>query len=215
MPQLNQQYGKTSYMPQTQASQEFFSENIEQHLDRLYAAAMRLTRHPANAEDLVADTVTKAWTAIDGLQDVERFVPWMLRIMSNLFISSKRKAESKVWHEAYVEETDGDEPGFSIFERLHQPFLMWWGNTEQMFLDQLLGEHIEMALAELSEPFRLVVILSDLEGLTYSEIAEAIDVPVGTVRSRLARARSQLQKLLWQHAVDRGLVNNQEVDPDE
>ena len=201
-------------MSQKQARKEFFSENIEQSLDRLYAAAMRLTRHSANAEDLVAETVEKAWSAIDSLQDVERFVPWMLRIMSNQFISGKRKAESKVWHESYVEEVD-DDSNFSIFERLHQPFLMWWGDTEQTFLDELLGEHIDAALAELSEPFRLVVILSDLEGLTYSEIAEAISVPIGTVRSRLARARSQLQKLLWQHAVDRGLVDNQEVSSDE
>ena len=202
-------------MPGVQASQEFFTENIEISLDRLYSAAMRLTRHSANAEDLVADTVTKAWSAIESLQDTERFVPWMLRIMTNQFISAKRKAEQKIWHEAYVEETEADDVGFSIFERLHQPFLMWWGNPEQTFLDQLLGEHIETALSELSEPFRLVVILSDLEGLTYSEIAEAIDVPVGTVRSRLARARGQMQKLLWQHAVDRGLVAKSQVESDE
>jgi len=198
-----------------QAGEKFFTENIEASLDRLYSAAMRLTRHPANAEDLVADTVTKAWSAIESLQDTERFLPWMLRIMTNQFISAKRKAEQKIWHEAYVEETEVEDAGFSIFERLHQPFLMWWGNPEQNFLDQLLGEHIEAALSELSEPFRLVVMLSDLEGLTYGEIAEAINVPVGTVRSRLARARGQLQKLLWQHAVDRGLVATPQVEADE
>jgi RNA polymerase sigma-70 factor (ECF subfamily) len=196
-------------MPETQADRAFFTAHIEQHLDRLYAAAMRLTRHAANAEDLVADTVTRAWSAIETLHDTERFLPWMLRIMTNLFISGQRKAQAKVWHESYIEEPAGKEPEFSIFERLHQPFLLWWSNPEQTFIDQLLGEHIEAALAELPEPFRVVVILSDLEGLTYTEIAEALDVPVGTVRSRLARARGQLQKLLWQHALDRGLVNNE------
>ncbi|MGD8999510.1 MAG: RNA polymerase sigma factor [Granulosicoccaceae bacterium] len=196
-------------MPETQADRAFFTAHIEQHLDRLYAAALRLTHHAVNAEDLVADTVTRAWSAIETLHDTGRFLPWLLRIMTNLFISEQRKAQAKVWHEAYVEEPAGNEPAFSIFERLHQPFLLWWGNPEQTFMDELLGEHIEAALAELPEPFRLVVILSDLEGLTYTEIGEALDVPVGTVRSRLARARGQLQKLLWQHAVDRGLVNNE------
>jgi RNA polymerase sigma-70 factor (ECF subfamily) len=94
---------------------------------------------------------------------------------------------------------------FSIFERVHQPFLLWFGNPEQEFLDKLLREDLDRALAALAEHHRIVVLLADVEGFKYSEIAEALDVPVGTVRSRLARARCALQRTLWAVARDHGL----------
>ncbi|MCG6872545.1 MAG: sigma-70 family RNA polymerase sigma factor [Gammaproteobacteria bacterium] len=198
-------------MTSCETNQDFFRKNIEQHLDRLYGAALGITRNPSEAEDLVAETVTKAWTCIDSLQDTSRFVPWMKRIMTNLYISSRRKAEHRAGHERYIDEADCDEP-FSLFERLHQPFLLWWGNPEQEFLDNLLGDDIDRALESLPESFRIVIRLADAEGMTYQEIAETLSVPVGTVRSRLARARSLMQKALWIHAVDRGLV--EQKDPE-
>jgi RNA polymerase sigma-70 factor (ECF subfamily) len=88
---------------------------------------------------------------------------------------------------------------------LHQPFLLWWGNPEQEFLTHLLQEDLERALAQLPEPYRLAVLLADVQGLSYQEIADALELPIGTVRSRLARGRSQLQKALWKHAQDAGL----------
>ncbi len=188
------------------SQRDFFTQHIESHLDQLYGAAVRLTRNPHDAQDLVAETVSRAWAGIESLQDPNRLVPWMLRIMTNHFISERRKRVNRTPHEEYIEEPDGDEAPFSIFERLHQPILLWWGNPEQQFLDQLLKEDIESALDTLPESFRLVVVLADMEGLSYQEIAEALDVPIGTVRSRLARARSQLQKSLWTHALDKGLV---------
>jgi RNA polymerase sigma-70 factor (ECF subfamily) len=101
-----------------------------------------------------------------------------------------------------------DEPGeaFSLFEEIHQPFLLWWGNPEQEFLNKLLREDLERAVDGLPEAYRAVVVLADLEGLAYAEIAESLDIPVGTVRSRLARARAQLQKALWIHAQEAGLT---------
>ena len=88
---------------------------------------------------------------------------------------------------------------------MHQPFLLWFGNPEQEFLDKLLREDLERALAALPEPYRIVVVLSDLEELTYAEIAAALEIPIGTVRSRLARARCALQKRLWESAQAYGL----------
>ena len=126
--------------------------------------------------------------------------------MTNHFISERRKTVNRTPHEEYVEEPGDDEQPFSIFERLHQPILLWWGNPEQQFLDNLLQEDIEAALDALPDGFRVVIVLADVEGMKYQEIARVLDVPVGTVRSRLARARSQLQKSLWQHALDKGLV---------
>ncbi len=183
-----------------------FGKYLETGLDDLYRAALRLTRNPDDAQDLVADTVEKAWNCIDTLQDPERIGAWMKRIMTNHFISERRKAVHRTPHEEYTEEREDDDAPFSLFERLHQPFLLWWSNPEQKFLDQVLQEHITAALAELPESFRMVIVLADMEGMKYEEISQALEVPVGTVRSRLARARSQLQKCLWQQAIDAGIV---------
>lgn len=185
---------------------ELFARHVESHLGQLYGTALRLTRNPHDAEDLVADTVARAWSSLDTLQDATRIGAWILRIMTNHFISERRKAVYRTPHEEYIEEPESDEAPFSIFERLHQPILLWWGNPEQQFLDRLLREDIEAALDRLPDGFRVVIVLADVEGLKYHEIAEALELPVGTVRSRLARARSMLQKSLWQHALDKGLV---------
>lgn len=188
------------------SARELLAQHIETNLGQLYGTARRLTRHPQDAEDLVADTVERAWKCIESLQDPTRIGPWLTRIMTNHFISERRKAVHRTPHEEYIEEPDGDEKPFSIFERLHQPVLLWWGNPEQQFLDQLLHEDIEAALARLPDGFRVVLVLADVEGLKYQEIAQTLDLPVGTVRSRLARARTMMQKCLWQHALDKGLV---------
>lgn len=194
---------------------EYFAANIGAHLDRLFGAAMRLTRNRADAEDLVAETVTHGLSKIDALREPEKMLGWLLRMMTNLYISEKRKAREKHAHESYREEADSDEPAFSLFERLHQPFLLWWGNPEQEFLNKLLGEDIEAALNELPEQFRVAVMLTEIEGLSYQEIADSLNVPVGTVRSRLARGRSLLQKLLWRQASERGLVEADEGSGDD
>jgi RNA polymerase sigma-70 factor (ECF subfamily) len=93
-----------------------------------------------------------------------------------------------------------------LFEQLHQPFLLWWSDPEREFLNKLLREDLVRALDAMPEAYRIVVILSDLEECTYQEIAQTLGVPVGTVRSRLSRGRSLLQKALWQHAQAAGLA---------
>src|SRR5262245_25596719 len=129
----------------------------------------------------------------------------MFKILNNTFISERRKMLARPREELLMDESAEQEGAFSIFERLHQPFLLWFANPEHEFLDKLLREDLDRALAALPEHYRVVVVLADVEGLKYSEIAEALDVPVGTVRSRLARARSALQRALWDVARDHGL----------
>lgn len=201
-------------MADTHPHRAVFVSHVEGSMDRLYGTALRLTRNPGDAEELVAETVARSWACLDTLQDPERCLPWMLRIMTNMFISEKRTVRSKTPHELYTEEPESEDTPFSLFDRLHQPFLLWSGNPEQEFLDQVTKNDIEKAMDDLPENFRVVVLLSDLEGLTYAEIAEALDVPVGTVRSRLARARGLLQKSLWDHALDKGLVDQPGMDTD-
>lgn len=186
-------------------NRDYFVEHIESCLDRLFGAAMRLTRNHSDAEDLVAEAVTRGLDKIDSLKDRDRFVHWLLRIMTNCFISEYRKAEKRTPHESYTEEPLDDETPFSLFERLHQPFLLWWGTPEQDFLNNTLSADISAALDKLPTNYRVAVLLSDVEGMSYQEISQALEVPVGTVRSRLARGRGLLQKTLWQHAQERGV----------
>lgn len=188
-------------------SREFFENQVLGLLGALEGAARRLTRNDADAEDLVAETVARAWRALGTLECEAAFRAWMFRILNNTFVSDLRRAEARPQTES-IDAAEGaaEGGGFSLFEQMHQPFLLWFGNPEQEFLDKLLREDLERALASLPEHYRLVVILSDLEEFSYAEIAQALDVPVGTVRSRLARARGALQKMLWQQAGERGLA---------
>lgn len=183
-----------------------FEREITGLLDDLYGAALRLCKNRSDAEDLVAEAVTKAWANLAALQDKQCFRAWIFRILTNTFFTECRRRRTVSLEELAGAEEESEDAPFSLFERLHQPFLLWWGNPEQEFLNKLLREHLERALDELPEAFRVVVILAELEGFSYQEIASMIEVPVGTVRSRLSRARSLLQKSLWQEAQAAGLT---------
>jgi RNA polymerase sigma-70 factor, ECF subfamily len=185
-------------------SKDLFETKVLALLGSLHGVARRLLKNDADAEDLVAQSIMHAWQARSSLADEGAFRGWMFRILNNTFISQRRKAAVRPQEVPLAEDAD-EEGAFSIFEHLHQPFLLWFANPEQEFLDNLLREDLDRALAALPEPYRVVVVLADIEGLKYSEIAQALEVPVGTVRSRLARARSALQRSLWSVAQDRGL----------
>ena len=177
----------------------WFEQATLEALPELLGLARRLTRNREDAQDLAAEAITRAWLHRDTLRDCERFSGWVVRILTNLFLS-QRRSEATHPHESLDLEED-----FSLFERLHQPFLLWWGTPEQEFLDRLLREDLIRAIEALPEPFRIVVVLADIQGYPYGEIAESLGTPVGTVRSRLARGRALLQKALWEHACDSGL----------
>jgi RNA polymerase sigma-70 factor (ECF subfamily) len=181
----------------------FFRAEVEPLLDRLYGAALRLTRNPADAEDLVSETVAKAWANFGQLADRQAFPKWLFRILANTFISDCRHAQREPCKT--FAGLDGEQP-FSLFERLHQPFLLWWSNPEQELVNKLLREDIERALDSLPVDFRTVVILVEINGHSYAEVAELLGVPIGTVRSRLSRARSRLQRALWTQAQAAGLL---------
>lgn len=183
-----------------------FEAEVVDLLPELYAGALRLAKNEADAEDLVAEAVAKAWEKRDTLRDPNAFRGWVFRIMTNTFISGCRARHARPAHEPYVEEGDDPEASFSLYERLHAPILLWWGSPEREFLNNLLREDLEKAIDQLPEEFRVVVVLAHLQGFSYQEIADALEIPLGTVRSRLARGRARLQELLWTHAVDAGLV---------
>ena len=190
------------------ADREWFECIVVELLSDLYGTALRLTRNRADAEDLVADTVARAWSHLDDLADRTRLRGWLFRILTNAFLSARRTDARRGVQESLDDETDD---GFSLFEQLHAPILLWWGSPELEFLNKLLREDLARAVDALPEPFRVVFVLVDMHGCTYQEIAETLQVPIGTVRSRLARARRLLQKALWTHAQDVGLVGSRQL----
>ena len=189
---------------------KWFEQAVLGVLPALVCAAKRLTRNQADAEDLAAGAVAKAWLGLDSLKDRDRFRGWIFRILTNEFLAERRSRASHVELEPLPDET----ADFSLFEQLHQPFLLWWSNPEKEFLDKLLREDLARAIDSVPETFRMVVIFADVHGLSYQEIADALGVPIGTVRSRLARGRSLLQKSLWEHARDAG-VRTRNRNPDD
>jgi RNA polymerase sigma-70 factor, ECF subfamily len=188
----------------TEADRAWFAAQVEELLPELYGRAARLCRDRSNAEDLVAESVAKAWEALPSLAGRDAFRGWLFRILNNGFVSSCRSARAKAVHEPL--EGTGEE--FSLFERLHQPVLLWWGNDpEREFLNRLLREDLERAIDGLPQVYGEVVVLVDVQGLSYGEVAELLEIPVGTVRSRLARGRSRLQEALWEYGREAGLTS--------
>ncbi|ABI56980.1 RNA polymerase sigma factor [Alkalilimnicola ehrlichii MLHE-1] len=191
-----------------------FEREIGRLMDRLYGAALRLTRDPDEAEEVVAETVARAWARLDQLRDPECLAGWLFHVLGNVFVSRCRQRRRRDRTELSVDaEVDGEsaaDDSFSLFQRLHQPFLLWWGHQGDQFLSALMREDLARALDGLPEDYRLVVILVEVQGYRYREVAELLDIPVGTVQSRLSRGRARLQKALWQHALDAGLVNGRE-----
>ena len=193
-------------MSEDVSRRRFFETEVERLMDRLFGTALRLTRNREDAEDVVAETVARAWAKLDELHDRRSFEAWIQRILSNTFVSQwrHRRCRPEVALDAEEEGSEGDE--FSLFEKLHQPFLLWWTNPEHTLINKLLHEDLEKALDSLPDVFRIVVVLVEVQGCSYPEAADLLQVPVGTVRSRLSRARGLLQRALWEQAKEAGLL---------
>lgn len=175
-----------------------FADEALPHLDLLFRVAVRLTGDPAAAEDLVQETMLKAIRGWSSFRPGSNARAWLVTILRNQFINGWRqrsRGPTQVDLEAVPELPDTATP-----------------DPEATFFDDLLDDEIVRALAELPDDFRAVVVLSDLEGLPYAEVAEALDIPVGTVKSRLFRARRILQHRLRRYAIEAGVLRNQESD---
>ena len=184
----------------------FFENAVSNLMDRLYGTALRFTRNASDAEDLLATALEKAWSCLDSLDDLDRFDGWIMRILSNTYISLWRREKTR--QQIFDDDPcpHGLEDKDCLYAKLHQPFLLWWGTPEQKFVNNLLAEDIEHALDDIPDSFREVVLMVEVLGFTYEEVAKSMDVPIGTVRSRLNRGRRLLQDALWQNAQDAGIV---------
>ena len=184
------------------ADQARFAELAMPYMDALYSAALRMTRNPADAEDLVQETYLRAYRGFGGFKEGTNLKAWLYKILTNTFINTYRAKKRR------PDETElDDQEEFALFRRIGGLEAAAAARTpESEVLDAMPDEAVKEALEALPEQFRMAVLLADVEGFSYKEIAEIMDVPVGTVMSRLHRGRRQLQARLMDYARERGLV---------
>jgi len=188
------------------ADQAKFSELAIEYMPSLYTAALRMTRNPADAEDLVQETYLKAYRAFNSFAEGTNLKAWLYRILTNTYINAYRAKKRR------PEESDIDDlENFYLYRRLGGLEGATAGRSaEDEVLDHFTETEVKEAIEALPEQFRMAVLLGDVEGFSYKEIAEILDVPIGTVMSRLHRGRRALQKRLYEFGRQRGLVSERE-----
>lgn len=191
------------------ADQATFAEQAMPLMSSLYSGALRMTRNPADAEDLVQETYLRAYRGFGGFQEGTNLKAWLYRILTNTYINAYRAKQRR------PEESDLDEvEDLYLYRRLGGLEAARAGRSAEDELMDTFSEHeVKAAIEDLPENFRMAVLLADVEGFAYKEIAEILDIPIGTVMSRLHRGRKALQKALYAYAVTHGLADRPEDAP--
>jgi RNA polymerase sigma-70 factor, ECF subfamily len=180
-----------------------FEAEALQYLDQLYAAALRMTRNPADAQDVVQETYAKAYASFHQFTPGTNLKAWLYRILTNTYINSYRKKQRE------PQISDGDNVEDWQLARAESHTSSGLKSAEMVALENLPDSDVKAALQELAPDFRLAVYLADVEGFSYKEIAEIMGTPIGTVMSRLNRGRNQLRNLLADYARERGLLRRE------
>jgi RNA polymerase sigma-70 factor (ECF subfamily) len=188
------------------ADQAVFAEQAMEHMPSLYNAALRMTRNPADAEDLVQETYLKAYRGFGGFQEGTNLKAWLYKILTNTFINTYR-ARRRRPEESDIEDVED----LYLYHRLGGLEAAATGRSvEDEVLEHVTEAEVKEALESLPEQFRIAVLLGDVEGFSYKEIAEILDIPIGTVMSRLHRGRKALQKRLYDFGHERGLIGERQ-----
>ena len=189
----------SSRQSQKDSKRESFEKEALVHLDSLFRTALRMTKNEGDADDLVQETFLKAYRFWDKFEKGTNCRAWLFKIMTNIFINNYR---AKAWTPQTIDLEDVDDDFlFGQLSALGPP-----EDPEKQFFNKVFDDDVKRAVEELPEDFRLVVVLSFLEGFSYQEIADIVDLNIGTVKSRLHRGRKLLQKSLWEYAVKNGFV---------
>jgi RNA polymerase sigma-70 factor (ECF subfamily) len=186
---------------QTADVRALFEEQALQYMDQLYAAAMRMTRNPADAADLVQETFIKAYQAFGQFQQGTNLKAWLYRIQTNTFINNYRKNQRNPYQGTIDDLEDWQLGGAESVTRHNST-----RSAEAEAIDHLPDSAVKDALQAIPEDFRMAVYFADVEGFSYQEIADIMKTPVGTVMSRLPRGRRMLRDLLADYARDRGIA---------
>lgn len=188
------------------ADQATFAESAMPLMDQLYSAAMRMTRNAADAEDLVQETYMKAYRAYDRFEEGTNLKAWMYRILTNSYINRYRSKQRR------PDESDiADVEDMYLYRRLGGEQSSSLGTSaEEAFLSSVTDETVKAAIEAIPENFRIAVLLADVEGFAYKEIAEILEIPIGTVMSRIHRGRKALEKQLHDLAEERNLLPDPE-----
>ena len=187
--------------PAEQDLLERFERDVLPILPSLYGAALRMTRNPSDAEDLLQETTLRAYRGFGSFQPGTNLKAWLYRILTNSFINTYRKRQ----REPQTVEGPEDVDEWFLFDRLGSRSVE--RSAEEDVLESIPDADVATALESIPENFRMAVLLADVEGFSYKEIAEIMDVPIGTVMSRLHRGRKALEKALYGVAKERGLVD--------
>jgi RNA polymerase sigma-70 factor (ECF subfamily) len=187
--------------PEDPALRARFERDVVPLIPNLYGAALRLTRNPQDAEDLVQEAYLRAYRGFSGFQEGTNLRAWMYRILTNTFINSYRKKQRQP-----VTVSDEDIEDWYLYDKLGESGVE--ASAESEVLEKIPDEDVQKALEDLPENFRMAVLLADVEGFSYKEIAEILEIPIGTVMSRLHRGRKALQKALWETVRERGIVRD-------
>jgi RNA polymerase sigma-70 factor, ECF subfamily len=193
--------GETATPTDDAVARDRFERDVMPLMSGLYGAALRMTRNPADAEDLVQDTYLRAFRGFAGFQEGTNLKAWLYRILTNSFISTYRKKQ----RQPQIVEGPDDIDEWYLFDKLGARNVE--DSAESEVLDRIPDEAVKAALESLPENFRLPVLLADVEGFSYKEIADIMQTPIGTVMSRLHRGRKALERALWDTAKERGMVD--------
>ena len=179
-----------------------FSDLAMDYMSTLYSAALRMTRNPSDAEDLVQETYLKAYRAFGGFEAGTNLKAWLYRILTNTYINTYR-AKKRRPEIADVEDVED----LFLYRHLSADQPVGLGRSaEDEALERITDTEVKEAIESLPDTFRMAVLLADVEGFSYKEIAEITEVPIGTVMSRIHRGRKALQKALFEYGSARGLV---------
>ena len=184
------------------ADQQQFAEQAMEYAPQLYSAALRMTRNQADAEDLVQEAYLRGYRSFHTFQEGTNLRAWLFRILTNAYINTYRAKQRR------PQESDlADVEDLYLYRRLGSMETAALSmSAEEQFLDLFTDDEVKRALEDLPDNFRLPVLLADVEGFAYKEIAEMLDIPIGTVMSRLHRGRKAMQRALYEYAVERGLT---------
>lgn len=180
-------------------------------MDEMYAAAMRMTRNPTDAEDLVSETFSRAWKSFHQFEQGTNMRAWLYRIITNTYINDYRK---RTRHAPPVNIDQYEQPDqFYVYHKLSDQAESNEQDPAKTILSKFAEQDILNAIGRLPDGYRETVVLADLQGLSYEDISKSLEIPVGTVRSRLNRGRSHLQKALWDEAVRSGYITDKKMTP--